>query len=62
MPGMRQGVTKEETYYKYGDAASKIETASLEKHGTVDRVGVSEIPGGVAVIEGIFSTPLEKNM
>ena len=54
MRGMRTGIPKEETYKKYGDAARIIEIRALGKHDAFDRVGVSEIPGGVAVMEGRF--------
>ena len=38
MPGMRKGITKEETYNRYGEAAMEVEIEQLGGHETFLRV------------------------
>ena len=44
---MGKEITKEETYNKYGDAASEIEISAIGRHGGFGGIPFSEIPDGV---------------
>ena len=55
IPCMWEEIPKEETQYRYGGAARKIEIASIGKHGTFIRIPFSEIPEAESVISGRFS-------
>ena len=53
--GIGKGARRKKHILKYGDADRKIVIEALWKTGTVDRVGISELPAGVSVIEGGFA-------
>ena len=55
MPGMRMGIPKEETYYKYGEDDRKVEIEAIGKHGTFGRIPSSEVPDGEPLTEGRFA-------
>ena len=44
MPGVGKGISKEETYRKYGHSARQIEIGAIEKHGTFWRIPYADIP------------------
>ena len=57
----KKEIPKEETYNKYGDAARRIEIASIEKHGTFAQIPFEQIPNGVSLIEGGFVYAIKTN-
>ena len=50
MPGMGGVIPKEETYNRYGDAATKIGIVGIGKRGACARLPFAEIPGGGSLI------------